>query len=325
MGVIDILKRACIKTIQTLKQDRAVIELISGNVMNGVGAYLFVKSADDIAEVNQMVRDNKEELSVIDNDPSGWSEMDETRNHYIFRTTAEAAKGYVKSTWLPVSCIVVGTGLCDISAATLGNQVAQLTTVATSLATAFTTYRQRVVSDQGEAKDLEYLTGAKVEEKEVVNEDGTIDKVLEATDISGVDQNDVFGGFMFDEAHNANFVKGNCEHTLNWLFGGINAIDIRLQQDGQMTLNEMLDCFGADPTVEGQIGGAFLYDKNSNKRTVRLNPAFLEAVNNGERADCFCLLEYAPLDGHGPGEPLDRNILTDKRNTWHLHGDRIEN
>ena len=95
-------------------------------------------------------------------DEAGWSEMDETRKHFIIRTTKEHAVGYIKAAGPGVAFIAAGEVLQGLSHATLARRYQAVNTALAGTAAAFSNYRERVRKDQGPEKDYEYLTGGKV-------------------------------------------------------------------------------------------------------------------------------------------------------------------
>lgn len=171
----------------------------SPEIAIGLGIVSFVASAIFAAKATPKAQKAKEENEEIketmdealekgetasdDLDENGnsimipYSEEDykEDMKLYIGKKIVNETKPYLPAIGLGIAgtvLILTGTGI-------LKKRNAALTSLLATTTTLFSDYRSRVISDQGKAKDHEYLTGIKTIQEEVVvtNADGKDEKV----------------------------------------------------------------------------------------------------------------------------------------------------
>lgn len=173
-----------------------------------------------------------------------YSEGDRKRDHILItvRTGTAVAKLYAPSVALGVVSVAALTG----SHVVLTRRNVALTAAYKTIEEAFGRYRQRVIDDVGEAKDLEYRRGV----KEVEIHDTEKGKVRKGrVQVDGISQ---YGKF-FDEmnkhwspepSYNFVFLKGMQEYA-----------NQRLNAKGHLFLNEIYDDLGFDRTPGGAVVG----------------------------------------------------------------------
>jgi soluble cytochrome b562 len=290
------------------------IELIVGTALVAGGTVALIKSADDISDVNEEVRQRKEFIKEVDQEENGWEEAGETRGHYVRETVKTAAVGYTKSAGIGVGLIVGGEVLQAISHATLANK---LTAVAASLATVstkFADYRQNVVEDQGEEKDFQYLTGATMESVEL-KKDGTIVKT--STPIHTDTKNRYIPhSFFFDEA-NVNYSKIN-QANYEFLSSCENQVNNMLALREDLTENDIRFVVGAPKTKAGAAAGVKFYNKDGSKNYISFgmerNTSQAKAFRNGTEPSF--LVEIMYTDSPDPALrtkwwPISDNIIAE--------------
>lgn len=308
MKVVDICKKALHTTGRVLQHEKPGIELAVASGLIVGGAITLVVMASDIAETNKKVADTKEEIKEVDEDPVGWSEMDETKMHYIFRNAKVISGDYMKACGPAFLAIGGGVALAWHTHATMEDRVKTLAAALIAGTAKFTDYRKNVIADQGAEKDQEYYTGQTVKKTTVVDEDGNVHEKVETVKSPG--ETWVPNSFMFDET-NDNFTRSP-RANYNYLMQQLISINLRLWHEGEMTENDMRDICGAERTQTGQCAGAFSIDKDGNKHEIRYNPSGMQDLINGTSPYAKVILEY------DDGTPLEPDIFADERNTIRL-------
>ncbi|AWN05996.1 hypothetical protein SEA_RAVENPUFF_39 [Streptomyces phage RavenPuff] len=157
----------------------------------------------------------------------------------------EVAKAYGPSVIVGVGSLALFTGAHII----LTKRLAGVTALAAGLDKAFKEYRARVVADQGEAKDAEYLYD--LVEKEVYHEDegGPTTKVIKTP--SGKASSPYV--VLFDE-HNRNFKK-EWGYNQTFLAAQQTWANNKLRADGHIFLNDVYRMLGLPDTKAGSVTG----------------------------------------------------------------------
>ena len=304
----SIVKAANIALLWT-KANADTIMLVGGMASVGVGTGLLIKNADKIAEVKEKAREDKEELKEVDADEAGWSEMDETRNHFIFRTTKEHAIGYIKAAGPGVAFIAAGEVLQGLSHATLARRYQAVNTALAGTAAAFSNYRERVRKDQGAEKDGTVTT------KEVpIHKMGDAHKVYIPHSFWIKDKKDFAD--PYSDSGNINLAIDDIRRSISWA-------NEKLQADGYIFENKVREYCQIPKTMAGQSAGVFASD-DSIANPVRIDcvdvktgiSVFDDAIYDVSDDDDYDILfefvvtKYDPVDRHEIHEPLDDNILT---------------
>lgn len=184
------------------------------------------------------------EMTIEDvNEKMGTSITQEDMQKAFWGDTLRMTKEIVKAGWPILAAATASLGLFGMGFNILYKRY---TTTVVALNSALTTidmyreYRNRVIEDQGAEKDYYYWTGKKPETVDVVNEDGTVDRIIVD---DGVKDDDLpFGAFYFDskckcfdkhQGYNDGFIKiAQTELTQ------------QLNERGWLTLNDIRMWFG---------------------------------------------------------------------------------
>lgn len=299
---IEKVSRALWSGVKFAKKNAPIIEAIIGTACIVGGATALILSAEEIAEVNRKVKEASEEIKTVDNDEAGWSEMDETRTHYIFRTVKECTVGYAKSAGVGLGITGLGLIFNGMSTVEFTKQVEAATMVATGIYTSFNQYRQRVINDQGVEKDFEYYTGHGVTKTVEVQFDGTTVTTVKPINVDAGTHYVPFS-FSFTESTNANHTF-SADANLNFLYGALASVNRILAQRGFIEFNKMCQLFGARESVMGACSGARSdWPDGTIEHRVRINPIGIQDMIDGISTDGLIILEY------DDGTPLDINIF----------------
>lgn len=290
--------------VKTIKRNAPVIEAILGTAFVVGGATALILSAEEIAEVNRKVKEAAEEIKEIDKDAAGWSEMGETKAHYIFKTVKECSVGYAKSAGVGIGITGIGLIFNGMSTVEFTKQVEAATVAAAGIYTSFNQYRQRVVADQGSEKDFEYFTGCGIKRTVQLKKDGTT-----ITTVSPIKDNEsicyIPFSFSFTERSNPNWTASP-DANLNLIYGCVAAINRRLDKRGFVEFNRMCEIFEARESLLGVSGGARRdWPDGTINHKVRVNPIGIQDMIDGISPDGLIILEY------DDGTPLDFDIFSD--------------
>lgn len=301
---LDGVSRFVWSGIKTIKKNAPVIEAILGTAFVVGGATALILSAEEIAEVNRKVKEASNEIKEVDKDEAGWSEMDETRSHYIFRTVKECSVGYAKSAGIGLGITGIGLIFTGMSTVEFTRQVEAATVMAAGWYTTLQQYRQRVVEDQGVEKDFEYFTGYGTKRTVQLKKDGTTVTTVSPIKVDESVCNIPFS-FSFTERSNPNWTASP-DANLNLIYGCVAAINRRLDKRGFVEFNRMCEIFEARESVLGVSGGARRdWPDGTVNHKIRVNPMGIQDMLDGVSPDGLIILEY------DDGTPLDFDIFSD--------------
>lgn len=162
------------------------------------------------------------------------------------RLAVDIAKLYAPSVALGVMSIAALGGSHMI----LTKRNAGLVAAFTTLEAGFNKYRERVVTELGEDKDLEFLHGVETREVYVEGKKGGPPKVEEVRTFSG--ENGPYA-IVFDQS-NINW-QGNMEYNLFFLRMVQNNLNDRLRANGHVFLNDLRRELGVPDTKTGAVTG----------------------------------------------------------------------
>ena len=213
----------------------------------GLGAACVVVACVKTTKLENVVDEAKERLDIIkENNDENAPETKKAITAVYLRTAGEVVKLYALPAalgGLSVACTVGGHHV-------LRKENAAITAAYMALGESLRQYRQRVIADQGEDKDAEYMYGVKTQEKEFVDEEGKVEKkkmyVREAGSVS------VYAK-PFDET-NRNW-DPNPHQTLLFIRGVESRLTNKLRANGYLFLNEAYDMLGMPRTEAGQYVG----------------------------------------------------------------------
>lgn len=274
------------------------IEFGAGLIFVGLGVFKLIKSADKIVEAKQKVEEVKE------NPESTKIKVAET-----------AIVEYGKATGIGIGLTAGGLIFFRMSNATISHRLEVITAVAAAESAKFNKYRQNVIADQGEAKDLEYLTTDGYAKSITQKEDGTTIETTIPIHHPNIKEVYIPHSVIFDEA-NPNWQKAaNFNHT--FVLQVFNMLNQKLQFRGYLFENDIREALGFEKTIAGQAAG-ILY-LNPDGTTNALEFLYGNSENGFSRSildqDRSFTIQFRKSDG----TPIDDNIYDSlQRLGWHL-------
>lgn len=244
VGTVASAVMACKATTKVnfvLEETKAKVDVIHEGVENGeVKGYL---ENGEVGMVPYSAEDSKKDLAIV-----------------YAQTGLQLAKLYAPAVLLgaaSITSILVGHNI-------LHKRSLALAAAYTAVDTGFKQYRGRVVERFGDKIDKELLYNIKAKEIEetVVNEDGTettIKKTVEVADRNALELSPYT--FCFDET--ARGWNRDADRNKFFLARQQDYANERLQANGVVFLNEVLDMVGIDRVPMGQRIGWCLKDPNS--------------------------------------------------------------
>lgn len=213
----------------------------------GLGAACVVVACVKTTKLEGVVDNAKEKLDAVkEKHEDGSPEQKKEITAVYVHTAGEIAKLYALPAALGGLSVAFTIGGHNV----LRKENAAITAAYMALGESLRQYRDRVIADQGEDKDLEYMHGIKAEEKEFVDEEGNVEKkkmyVREAGSVS------VYAR-PFDES-NTNW-DPNPHQNLLFLRGMETRATNMLHANGFLFLNEVYDLLGMPRTEAGQYVG----------------------------------------------------------------------
>ncbi len=265
MGMASIIKHVKIpssmaKIALKAKKHAPEIMVVTGAVLVVGSAVVACKQTLKAHEVLEKANADLDEVNkaLETCDEASYSPEDakkDRRNVYI-KTGWELAKTYGPS----IIGGVVGFGMIFGAHKILRGRNAALTLAYTNLLNSYNNYRKRIAGEFGEEKEKLLAAGAETADISVVNEDGTVEDVKNASVIHDESKNHSPYAKVF-EATNNNW-SPNPATNLFWLRSQENYANEKLQADGYLFLNDVYQMLGFPRTSEGQIVG-WVYDPNN--------------------------------------------------------------
>lgn len=264
MGLLSELKDACFDVAELMDDNKSelllgvgLISFFGAVIATGIAA---VKATDEL-------RDAQDELDYI-----RWEAEEDDEPLTKKEELKIMAKPVVKSLrWYLISVGLVGLGTYSIlKSRTIlieeyENELGIYAATILGIDKAFRAYRQRVIDDQGEEKDLEYRYGTRKQEIETEYEDAKGRKktkkeeveVIEDLDFSDTSKffDDTCNGYLPDPESNFVYLK-TIEKSFNKL---LSARYKGRRRPGIVYLNEVYDELGIERTKRGQLEG-WVYD-----------------------------------------------------------------
>lgn len=277
-----------------IKKHADTIEIVAGGLCVIAGTVVLVKDAEKVADAKHKVEEAKF---------NGESKPE------IAKT---AVVEYAKATWKGVGLTTAGLIFMGVSHASVHKQLEAVSATAAATAASFNSYRKNVVADQGEDKDLQYLTGGVATEVEV-KQDGTT--VITTTPINNPDikKNYIPHSIMFDE-HNPNWQKG-AQYNRIYLEQNLRYLNQRLATYGYLTENQIRETIGEEWTVAGQASGIMYNnpDGTTNQLSfgIERDNEMAKAFREGSNPSFLIILQKAN------GDPIDNNIYDQVK--WPLY------
>lgn len=198
-------------------------------------------------------------------------------------------------TYGPTVALGIGSAVCIVSAhGIMRRRNVALVAAYQILEKSFTNYRERVIEEYGDDKDLEYRSGLKTESIKEGNKSVQVTSELDR--IKGASPY----GRWFDQLNSTEWNKLP-EYNLMTLRAQQEYANQKLQIQGYLFLNDVYDSLGIERSQAGQVVGWYI-DKNR---------------HSTESGDCyvdFGIYDFASeggrrfISGNAPGIFLDFNV-----------------
>lgn len=273
----------------TIYENRSNIEFVAGNVLVVAGTGMIMSKAEQAVEVK---REMEYQIKCIElkDENDDWDSTSE-RNKACLKMAKDTAIGYVKCYGPGVAVEVAGLALMGVSKATDRKEIATTSAALASTAMEFMNYRKAVREDQGEEKDLEYLTKLTGEErKQLVESDGSIKTNSPLPKHAA----------WFKSSNPNN--DGDPDMALDFLDNHERWLNDRLQKEGVIWENDIWRDLGLkadDPEVrelftESEGWGITAVDDNGNTNYISLgfrrNTPDAQAFRDGKTSDFLIVL-----------------------------------
>ena len=224
-----------------------------GLISAGVGACMATRRLDDVLEDDLAnIEAIKDEKAECDEDAT---ENDTPTTYPDNEYKKDLAVAYMKSAgrlgMLYGPYILLGTAstICIVCGHTmLQHKYTAAVAAYNTLYQTFSTYRQRVIDEHGEDKDLEYLTGARREIEEVKHGKKT-EIVPKDYYILPDGQNTSPFAFVFDEL--SDFWEKDATHNRWFVERVTRSLNDKLHARGWVTVNDVYQAFGREDLMGG--------------------------------------------------------------------------
>lgn len=231
---------------QTLVVKEASPVLLAGVGIVGVIATAVLASRATL-KVAAVLQEAEENLSKVETEGT---DADETKKSVFstqVRTAIEIAKIYAPAVIVGGLTVASFTGSIKI----LRARNAALSAAYAATNAAYNKYRERVIADQGEGKDREYVTGAVATEIVEEGENGPETKTTYVSD----ENSEIASPYsrVFDE-FNRNWQRTPGANAMI-IQGHQGFVNDLLESRGYVFLNEVYDLLGFEATEAGQIVG----------------------------------------------------------------------
>lgn len=230
MNIGNIVKRAFGTSALFVRKHASLIELVAGDILVTAGAVKLIQDCDKISEAKEL-KDSGE------------------------ATKTEVAEAYVKATWKGVALVAGGVVMTGVSHATIADQLKVATTTLAATSLSYDNYRKRVIEDQGEEKDHEYLTGDGIVKTVEMKEDGTtVETTIPVRSSETMNREYIPHSFFFDESSNPNWTKDPIANR-QFLESVERWVNQELEGYGFITENMIRKAVGAPFVKAGQWAG----------------------------------------------------------------------
>lgn len=219
--------------------------LFAGGVVGVVGTVVMASRATlKVEEVLQSSNQKLQQINTLQHE--AYSETDRKRDRAVVRiqTVLSIAKLYGPALVLGVTSI----GMLAGSNHVLSKRNAALAAAYATLEKGFVKYRDRVIEEFGQEKDLEYYRDLREETVVETDENGKTRSVVKKVAASNTTYGRLFN------ASNPNFQRVP-EYNFMFLRGVQTMANDRLKAKGYLFLNDVLDDLGMERTQAGCVVG----------------------------------------------------------------------
>ena len=245
-------------------------------ILMGTGTVAFVATVVTASratiKAQDVLEEHKEKLETIGlalegEDEEVYSVEDAKKDKVI--TYTQTGLALAKEYALPLGLAAL-TVTCYFGAfGIMKKRYSTLAAAYSALSETFKRYRQRVIEDKGEDKDLEYLTGGKVKEITVKDKDGNKSKAKVLTLPDGTplspyafkfskykENGEINYQWQSDPILNRAYILGQQDYLNDQLYMRcVFDNDHKVLKRGWVFLNEIRDLLGEDPTTTGSVVG----------------------------------------------------------------------
>ncbi len=249
--------------LKTTENVKSVMKKDSPEIMIVIGVVGFfaagVMACKATIKTEKTLNEHNDILEEVKND----TEIDEDEKKKIVATqyvmtTKEVIKNYAG----PVLVATASAALIFAADREQNRRQAYLVSAYTAVDTAFKKYREAVINDQGEDKDILYKHGFEKKKISVIetDEEGNEKKVKKDALVVGDGYNCSQYAKFFDES--CPDWRKDPESNLTWLRLQQNYANDKLKAKGHLFLNEVYDILGMPRTQAGAVVG-WIYDKDN--------------------------------------------------------------
>ena len=255
------------------KVAKQIIVQHSPEILMGLGAVTFIGTVvvasketveeQDILEFHQLALESTE--TYHDNGDFDDAAYRKTRRQIYTNTIVDTAKNYIPTAVLGTTSLACFFGAFGI----MKKRYATLVVAYTALEESFRTYRQRVIEDKGAEADLYYLTGSKVKEitvkddegnktkqKQLILPDGTVASPYAFKFSKYREDGELNTQWSDNQQLNLSQALGQQDYLNNELYNRcVFDNHHRVLYRGTVMLNEIRDLLGEGPTEAGAVVG----------------------------------------------------------------------
>ena len=214
-------------------KNRSNIEFAAAILLEIGGTAVIMSKADRAAEISDQIQYMLDCINTNDKN-NNWDSPAERRSE-VANVAKFAVTEYTKCYGVGVGMLIAGIIFNCLSKATDRNEIANLSMAFAGLSATFAQYRQRVIEDQGEEKDQEYLLGPQLTTVDVLS-DGTVVQTTEPVKDEWGRINLPPHCIMFDETNPNNekdaiINRDFLENHLRWLDERLEAEEFLWEND----------------------------------------------------------------------------------------------
>ena len=254
-----------------LYKHRATIMTVSGMLAVAGGTAVVISKAREATDISDELRYMNDEIH--DRDLADEWDDKKQRSKEVRKMVKYAAIEYTKTYWLGITLELGGLALIAISDITQSKELSATSALLATTSAAFSNYRQRVIEDQGEEKDQEYLLGPQFTTVDVMP-DGTVIQTTSPLENPNAGADLPPHCFFFDEA-NVNWEK-DARMNKDFLESHQRWLNEKLWAEGFLFENDIRRDLGMPIVKSGWTSGIFAEDKDGNRNWLKFG---LDAKN----------------------------------------------
>lgn len=242
--------KALVKQAETgLKKAAPDIMFFAGIALNAAAIVMFCKKSH---ETEPIVSKYVYDIEKAKEDHEDGITNDKQYRDLVIRKTVGTAKVAAKTYWLPALMWGTSVGLVTGSHYILKDRNAALAAIATGLGTELKTLHQRIIDKFGEEVDDELKFGT--ERKDIVTksvDEETGEEIVHRSSVPVLDElycASMYARYFDDKCRG---FRNNPEYNLAWLIKREHEANDRLQEEGELLLNDVYDMLGMERSRAG--------------------------------------------------------------------------